>query len=86
MLEYNNKRLLPLLAVIIPSMGNSVFHFEGSVVGENFVRGVNIAIENRHPFVCLAAIAAIRKNMYSFFFNSHSGKGGKMKKKKKLQC
>jgi len=37
-------------------MGGSM----GSVVGEKFVRGANIAIENRHPFVCFSASGGAR--------------------------
>jgi acetyl-CoA carboxylase carboxyl transferase subunit beta len=44
----------------------AVFEFEfmggsmGSVVGERFVRGVQIAVENGHPFVCVAASGGAR--------------------------
>lgn len=37
-------------------MGGSM----GSVVGEKFVRGVNLAIEDRRPFICFAASGGAR--------------------------
>lgn len=37
-------------------MGGSM----GSVVGERFVRGVNAAIENKSPFICIAASGGAR--------------------------
>lgn len=37
-------------------MGGSM----GSVVGERFVRGVNAAIDNRSPFICIAASGGAR--------------------------
>ncbi|WP_416695729.1 acetyl-CoA carboxylase, carboxyltransferase subunit beta [Candidatus Pseudothioglobus sp. Uisw_050_01] len=37
-------------------MGGSM----GSVVGEKFVRAANIAIENRHPFVCFSSSGGAR--------------------------
>ncbi|MEO1948195.1 MAG: acetyl-CoA carboxylase, carboxyltransferase subunit beta, partial [Methylophilaceae bacterium] len=37
-------------------MGGSM----GSVVGERFVRGVNAAIENKTPFICIAASGGAR--------------------------
>jgi acetyl-CoA carboxylase carboxyl transferase subunit beta len=44
----------------------AVFEFEfmggsmGSVVGERFVRGVQIAVENGHPFACITASGGAR--------------------------
>ena len=32
----------------------------GSVVGERFVRGVNLAIEERRPFICFSASGGAR--------------------------
>ena len=44
----------------------AVFEFDfmggsmGSVVGERFVRGVEVAVENEHPFVCITASGGAR--------------------------
>jgi len=49
---------LPIVAAAFDFrfMGGSM----GSVVGEKFVRGVNIAIEQRRPFVCFSASGGAR--------------------------